>query len=111
MLTNDVQPYRRYRITSLCDVEATDDAVIELGAAEWIEPGRRFKAPKRIIPAGTVYEGIASDVDDNGFFDRHRDPAPAENPHFDLSDIDDAFESLENLRLGKRSTIGQMQRR
>jgi hypothetical protein len=48
---------------------------------------------------------------DKGFFDRLRDRVQAENPHFDLSDIDDAFESLEDLQLSKRSGIGRICRR
>jgi hypothetical protein len=77
MSTNEVLPYGRYRITLLHDVVTTDDAAIERGEVEWFEDSqggaRRFKVPKMVIPAGTVYEGVASDVDQDGFFDLNLD--------------------------------------
>ncbi len=77
MPTSDIQPFRRYRITLLMDVDQTDDAAIERGDVEWFEDSkggaRRFKVPKIVVPAGTVYEGVASDVDQDGFFDLNLD--------------------------------------
>ena len=81
MLTGDIQPYRRYRITLLMDVEQTDEAAIERGEVEWFDDrhggARRFKVPKIITPAGTVYEGVASDVDEDGLFDLNLDSGEA----------------------------------
>ena len=77
MPTSDIQPFRRYRITLLMDVEQTDEAAIERGEFEWFEDShggaRRFKVPKIVVPSGTVYEGVASDVDQDGFFDLNLD--------------------------------------
>ncbi len=80
MITSDVQPYRRYRVTLLRDVEEADDAAIERGDYDLLEKRsglQFFKVPKRVTPAGTVYEGVASDVDAHGFFDLNLDDGQA----------------------------------
>ncbi|HEX4412480.1 MAG TPA: beta-propeller domain-containing protein, partial [Lacipirellulaceae bacterium] len=48
---------------------------------------------------------------DHALFERVHDRSQAGNPHFELSDVDDAFDSLENLQLGRRSAVGQLHRR
>jgi hypothetical protein len=79
MITNDVQTGQRLRITLLVDVVATDDDVLEAAAAEAQRAGQsRFSVPKKIVAhKGTIYVGIATDVDQMGFFDLNLDNGEA----------------------------------
>ena len=93
MITTDVQPYRRYRVTLLYDMKGTDDELL----AQWEQTGVpehlrtylgggafSFPVPKKITPAGTVYEGVASDVEEDSFFDLNLDNGEAIG--FNMSD-------------------------
>ena len=112
MMTNDVQPHHRYRVTVLQDLAATDvDALARLlkrapteeppaippaaqRLLERLQAAERdfgpqsssggdryplfshFVVPKKVTPAGAVYEGVASHVVD-GFFDLNLDDGEA----------------------------------
>ena len=93
MITTDVQPYRRYRVTLLYDVKGTDDELLAQWERDGIPEhlrsplpsgGYSFPVPKKITPAGTVYEGVASDVEEESFFDLNLDNGEAIG--FNMSD-------------------------
>lgn len=66
---------QRIRITNLKDVIATDDEALERAKAG---PDGRIQVPKKIvITAGSVLEGIVTDVDVDGFFDLNLDNGDA----------------------------------
>lgn len=73
MVAYDVQPYRRYRITLLHDVDiledwSDDDRDVEM-PSELSSGILRYQVRKTSTRAGTAYEGIASSIDADGFFD------------------------------------------
>jgi hypothetical protein len=78
MLTYDVQTGQCVRVTLLTDIIATDDDAIEAAVEQARREGQRsFPVPKKVIPAGTVYEGIVTDADNDGFFDLNLDDGEA----------------------------------
>jgi hypothetical protein len=78
MLTNDVQTGQRVRVTLLADTIATDDDAIGAAAEQARREGKMsFPVPKKTTPAGTVYEGIVTDADNDGFFDLNLDDGEA----------------------------------
>src|SRR4051794_24557607 len=81
MLTNDVQPDRRYPITLLRSYEHPDHGAIERGEVHILgaypNGTKRYNVPTIITPAGTVYEGVVSEVDEDGSFDLNLDSGEA----------------------------------
>lgn len=79
MITGDVRTGQRLRITLAVDVIATVDDVLETPAAGARRAGRSsFQVPKEIIAGkGTIYEGIATHTDEEGFFDLNLDNGEA----------------------------------
>ena len=69
MILTEVHTGQQVRVQLLQDIIGTDDEALERLAAT-AKPGQRFEVPKKVIAmAGTVYEGVVTDVDDVGFFD------------------------------------------
>jgi hypothetical protein len=50
-------------------------------------------------------------LDDNGLLDRLQHRVHGEDSSLDLSDLDDAFDALDHVQLGRRPAIGQSHRR
>lgn len=75
VLNDGLRTGQRVRVTLRADVIATDDEALAQLKNQPVMMNRsvsmrRFLAPKMIAAAaGTVYEGILSDVDWDGFFD------------------------------------------
>ncbi len=67
MKPHDLRPGKRYRVTLLQNVEATHDDTDAVSAPHGpyigAHPGHeQLDVPRRITPAGTVYEGYLSGV-------------------------------------------------
>ncbi len=78
MITNDVQPGQRVRVTLLTDTWGWDGV---------LDDGTMLPEAHRVCtPAGTVFEGYASDIVD-GFFDLNFDDGNAIGFYMDDSTI------------------------